>query len=169
MESKGEADLDDAPADDGEIGEILVRDLLNRAMPLIRYKIGDMGIPLAGACACERNFPLMDMTAGCVADFLVSGYDGSYISPISLCNHLLVEGPQIIGNIQIIQHALDRLKMKIPDGSSSKRRETHWLAKTLKRIVGKETEVATTFVREIPREKSGKYRFVISKVPLPWS
>ena len=32
------------PARPGEMGSILVTDLLNRAMPLIRYRIGDLGM-----------------------------------------------------------------------------------------------------------------------------
>jgi phenylacetate-CoA ligase len=39
----------------GELGRILVTDLSNRAMPLIRYDIGDIGFRLPGDCGCGRN------------------------------------------------------------------------------------------------------------------
>ena len=40
---------------DGQIGEVVITDLTNTAMPLIRYKVGDIGRILPGACACGRD------------------------------------------------------------------------------------------------------------------
>jgi phenylacetate-coenzyme A ligase PaaK-like adenylate-forming protein len=40
---------------DGQIGEVVITDLTNTAMPLIRYKVGDVGRILQDACACGRN------------------------------------------------------------------------------------------------------------------
>ena len=40
-----EIETPSGPADPGEVGAILVTDLLNLAMPLIRYRIGDLGAP----------------------------------------------------------------------------------------------------------------------------
>ncbi len=45
------------PAKPGEVGSILVTDLLNVAMPLIRYRIGDMGSWAAGRCSCGAACP----------------------------------------------------------------------------------------------------------------
>ena len=42
------------PAAPGETGAILVTDLLNHAMPLIRYRIGDLALG-GRSCPCGRH------------------------------------------------------------------------------------------------------------------
>lgn len=44
---------------DGEPGEIVVTDLLNRAQPIIRYRLGDVGIIDPEPCSCGRPFPVL--------------------------------------------------------------------------------------------------------------
>jgi phenylacetate-CoA ligase len=68
--------LDDRgePVPVGEGGQIVLTDLNSRAMPLIRYRIGDNGI--AGvACACGRSFPVLAKIWGRAYD-VVQGVDG---------------------------------------------------------------------------------------------
>jgi phenylacetate-CoA ligase len=65
---------DGQAAGPGESGEIVVTDLNNRAMPLIRYRLGDFGVPGPG-CACGRGFPTLERIWGRAYDF-VDGPDG---------------------------------------------------------------------------------------------
>ena len=58
----------------GESGHIVLTDLNSRAMPLIRYQIGDNGIPGAG-CPCGRGFPVLAKIWGRAYD-VVQGVDG---------------------------------------------------------------------------------------------
>ena len=44
--------------DGGRQGTLLVTSLYNRAMPLLRYEIGDTGEMLERACSCGRGLPL---------------------------------------------------------------------------------------------------------------
>jgi hypothetical protein len=46
---------DGLPVADGECGELVITDLMNTAMPLIRYRVGDVGRVLAGPCPCGRQ------------------------------------------------------------------------------------------------------------------
>jgi phenylacetate-CoA ligase len=55
----------------GESGEIVVTDLNNRAMPLVRYRLGDFGI-LGAACACGRAFPVLAKIWGRAYDFVAT-------------------------------------------------------------------------------------------------
>src|SRR4030066_461450 len=64
----------------GERGEILCTSLFNETMPLIRYEIGDVGIPIEEQCSCGRTLPLMKIVEGRKDDFLTS-IDGRMISP----------------------------------------------------------------------------------------
>lgn len=60
------------PVKDGETGEIYITDLNNYAMPLIRYKIGDMGAFSRKKCTCGINFKLLEKVEGRITDMLYS-------------------------------------------------------------------------------------------------
>ncbi|MCG8697644.1 MAG: hypothetical protein MI922_06280, partial [Bacteroidales bacterium] len=68
--------LDDQgkPVPAGQSGEIVITNLTNHAMPLIRYRIGDTGSLAEGVCSCGRGFPrLQDVTGRVFAHFLKKG------------------------------------------------------------------------------------------------
>ena len=52
----------------GERGEFVITDLLNLGMPLIRYRIRDVGLLLPEACACGRTLPRLRITGGRTTD-----------------------------------------------------------------------------------------------------
>lgn len=54
-------------ADPGETGEVVVTDLNNYAMPLIRYRMGDRAVR-GGGCACGRPFPTLERVVGRIHD-----------------------------------------------------------------------------------------------------
>lgn len=66
---------DGRPARPGEEGELVVTDLHNRAMPLIRYRLGDYGVKGEG-CRCGRSFPVLRKIWGREYDF-VQAPDGT--------------------------------------------------------------------------------------------
>lgn len=78
---------DGTPAAEGELGEIVVTSLRNFALPLIRYRTGDIGRMAASACPCGSCWPLLDTIEGRVSEFLVRP-DGSLLSPFVLARRL---------------------------------------------------------------------------------
>ncbi len=79
---------DGRPAAPGEEGDIVVTDLVNRGMPLIRYRIEDVGVASGRVCSCGRHMPLMEKVVGRVADFLIRR-DGSLVQGVSLVEKTL--------------------------------------------------------------------------------
>ncbi|GAA2147184.1 phenylacetate--CoA ligase family protein [Kitasatospora kazusensis] len=59
-------DDDGHPVADGKQGEIVITNLMNRVMPFIRYRTGDLGAlrPAEGPCACGRTSDVLQLTAG---------------------------------------------------------------------------------------------------------
>ncbi len=51
-------------------GRLLFTDLLNYAMPLIRYENQDMGVLTDRVCSCGRGLPMIESLSGRVMDFL---------------------------------------------------------------------------------------------------
>jgi phenylacetate-CoA ligase len=52
------------PCEPGETGRIVVTNLFNRAMPLIRYDTDDMAVATSGDCACGRTLPTFGEVIG---------------------------------------------------------------------------------------------------------
>src|SRR5262245_32968401 len=89
------------PARPGEMGSLLITDLLNPAMPMIRYRIGDLGSWASQPCPCGRRLPLLQEVAGRVTDFLVGG-DGRLVSGVYLATYVVAQRPSL-GQVQIVQ------------------------------------------------------------------
>lgn len=103
--------LDEAgrPVAPGEPGEVVVTGLHNPGMPLIRYRVGDVGSPLAEPCACGRGLPRMDVRAG-KAGQMVRTTGGRMFSTelFDYVNKSLVaSGVRGIGSFHVVQTRLD--------------------------------------------------------------
>jgi aspartate 1-decarboxylase len=48
------------PAGKGETGELVITDLSNLYMPLIRYRTGDLAVQGGSGCPCGRNLPMLE-------------------------------------------------------------------------------------------------------------
>lgn len=57
-------DKDGNPVSDGERGEVTYTSLFNYTMPIIRYAIGDIGVPSEETCSCGVTLPLMKIIEG---------------------------------------------------------------------------------------------------------
>ncbi|MGW0515130.1 phenylacetate--CoA ligase family protein [Streptomyces olivaceoviridis] len=57
-------DADGRPLPDGESGEIVVSNLVNRAMPLLRYRTGDIGALAPEPCGCGLPHPALRLIEG---------------------------------------------------------------------------------------------------------
>jgi phenylacetate-CoA ligase len=68
------------PVSSGEAGELCVTGLHKWATPVIRYRIGDVAVPIDDECLCGRGLPLMRDIQGRIVDFVVR-LDGRYVSP----------------------------------------------------------------------------------------
>lgn len=140
------------------LGSILVTDLFNYAMPLIRYRIGDMGAWEPGQCPCGRGLPRLRHVAGRVTDFLV-GTDGRLVSGVFLATYLVAQRPSL-GQVQILQdvpgQALFRIKraaaFRDPD-------DLDYLQSATRRHLGDDATIDWEFVDELPVEPSGKFIF----------
>ena len=73
-------DEDDKPLPAGREGRVIVTAFMERATPLIRYDLGDIGRLDPAPCRCRRTFRTMCLTGG-RADDILSLPDGRRIYP----------------------------------------------------------------------------------------
>jgi phenylacetate-CoA ligase len=158
---------DGRPALPGEPGSIIVTDLTNRAMPILRYQIGDVAVAADRRCPCGRGLPLLERLDGREADYVVTP-QGKLVSGISLTDHFATQVPGV-AQMQIVQEAIQHFRFRIvrsPDfGPESLRR----IEALVHERFGPEVFYECEYVAQIPQEPSGKYRFCISKVPNPFT
>jgi len=152
--------LDDRPGSDE--GSLAVTDLTNYAMPLIRYKVGDVVTRSTRTCSCGRGLPLIERVEGREADFVLTP-GGKLISGISLTENfaLHIRGT---AQVQIVQETARHLRLRIvPDDEYG--RDSEWQIEGLFRdTFGPDMDYDVELVNAIPQEASGKYRFCISNV-----
>ncbi len=152
---------DERNARPGERGDIVITNLHSYAMPFIRYKIGDVGIPSERACPCGIEFPLMEIMEGRDEDFiLLKGW--KIISPMMITGTLdHVHG---IKQFRVIQEDIDTVSAVLARGEGFNSDTIFKAEKALKGILGDDIKIRCEAVEDIHREASGKVRAVISKV-----
>lgn len=154
---------DGRPVIPGTPGRIVVTDLVNTAMPFIRYQIEDEGTPLGATCPCGRGLPLMGKVTGRLADFLVKR-DGSRVAGVSLIENTLTRIPNI-EQMQIVQESIGELRLRIVPGRRFGDAERDELAGYFRNLFGPDVDVRLDLVDQIAPEGSArKFRFCVSKV-----
>ena len=156
---------DGTPCRPGEPGMVVVTDLANLAMPMIRYQVGDMGVLSDRQCPCGRGLPLLERLEGRIADYVVTSR-GELISGISLTENFAVMVPGL-AQLQIVQEDVDRFVLRIVKGSDF----GHESLATIARLVNERFGAVSyecQYVDRIAPEPSGKYRFCISNVKNPF-
>lgn len=146
----------DEPAPEGEMGRIIVTDLFNYAMPLIRYETGDLGI--AGKNEhCKYKTPIIRNLVGRAINQLYST-DGTHVSP--LIYPVPLEGYSSIIQYQIIQEGKKEYRLKLNDASKSN--SDLDITAHLKNIFGQDALITIEYVDEIPLLASGKRQHTVN-------
>ncbi len=156
---------DDGPVAPGTSGRIVLTQLDNDAMPLIRYELGDMAAPAPedATCPCGRTLPMMERVEGRVYD-LIAVPDGTYLVPhffVVLFKTLHAS----IYRYQIVQEREGHMLVRMVPREDCRRPEVE---DAVRREVAAATrdslELEFDWVGEIPLSGAGKRRLVISEV-----
>ncbi|MEA5115722.1 MAG: hypothetical protein VB050_17025 [Geobacteraceae bacterium] len=147
----------------GEEGEIVLTELYSEIMPLIRYRLGDIGIKSEDKCGCGRGLPLLKEIKGRADDFIACA-NGRQIDPI-VFEYILQEIPANIGKVmqfRITQTKYTELNIEVCYEGQCFGRMAEELERRLKRIVGAEFEIRFSLKEMLEAEPSGKLRCFVS-------
>jgi phenylacetate-CoA ligase len=153
----------------GERGEVVCTSLFNYAMPFIRYAVGDVGIPSDEKCRCGRTLPLMRIFEGRKDSFLVLA-DGRILSPLALNAAMcMFKFHNKMDQYRIIQRRKDLLDILVKLGASDVAEESmeKELMGHLQETLKFRSDLVTLriqFVKDIPLDKTGKLRKIISEL-----
>ena len=145
----------------GDAGEIVVTHLATGDFPFIRYRTGDVAVMDTAACACGRGLPMLKEIQGRATDFVVAR-DGTVMHGLALI-YILRDLPQVAG-FKIMQESLDLTRVQVVPGPGFDADITRHIQRGMAARLGDGVRIEVEQVTEIAPEKSGKYRYVISKV-----
>lgn len=157
-------DQNGKPVLPGEKGEIVLTHLRNSYMPLIRYRVGDIGSPRYGTCPCGRGLPLMNIELAKESDRIWLKDGEFYMSGDFLYIHKVVmeKYPNSILQFRVIQRELDLFDMEVVPGSGSVDKGEEHFKRLIKKQLGEKLKIRLKRVAEIERDPSGKLRYFIS-------
>ncbi len=154
-------DSNDHPLPHGESGEIVVTHLASRDFPFIRYRTGDIGILDDRTCDCGRGLPLLREIQGRSTDFVVA-QDGTVMHGLALI--YILRDMSEIKVFKIIQESLDFTRIQVVAETGLHPSQISRITESFQTRLGWDVKIKVEQVSEIPAEKSGKFRYVVSKV-----
>lgn len=123
-------DVEGRPLPAGEEGDLVVTSLVNRAMPLLRYRTGDRGSLREGRCRCGLALPLLGVVTGRESDALeLAG--GRRVSPYALT--VALEHVHGVRQYRIVQRGPSQLEVQVSLGADS---DHSWVAQQVRRALG---------------------------------
>jgi phenylacetate-CoA ligase len=149
----------------GRAGKIVVTDLLNYSMPLIRYEIGDVAEWAEDQnCPCGRHLPLLGDVQGRTTDFLILS-DGRQISGPALT--LVVSDMADVRQVQFEQRTPELVVLRVVPGKNFGPSTEQELRKRIGMYLGDGAALQIEQTDSIQSEISGKYRFVVRDSSAP--
>jgi phenylacetate-CoA ligase len=155
------------PTDTGVAGQAVVTHLRKRAMPLIRYALGDVIHLVDAPCPCGRRTPIVRSVEGRLSDVIVtpSGMRiHSHVFGYILDQFGALENPAVTA-FRAIQREPARFEVLVVPGPAYDERKPEAIAAQVKLAFGAECAVEVRAVERIPPDPSGKFRFFLSEVP----
>jgi phenylacetate-CoA ligase len=155
--------VDDAgkPLPEGEVGRILITNLHNYSMPLVRYDIGDTGSISTRACPCGSDLPHFLELKGRITDHF-KHRDGTLIHG-EYFTHLFYFRPWV-KEFQVTQTALDEVRVLVVKHAEAPTHDIQDIERKIRLVMGDECQVTWGFVGAIPRTPQGKHLFTRSLI-----
>jgi phenylacetate-CoA ligase len=154
---------DGIPCEPDESGEVLLTDLHNYGMPLIRYRVGDVGSWNGNACRCGRGLPLMNALEGRTLDFIRTP-SGRLVSG-AFFPHFLKDFPTVRA-FQVLQERREAVTVRMTLEGGLSADDESLVKGTIARTIGSDVAIEWQLGPDVVIERTRKFRPVISTVPI---
>lgn len=155
--------LDDAgqPCEPGQVGRIVITDLHNFAMPLVRYVIGDRA-ELGPACPCGRGLATLTRVWGRERNMLRLP-NGTRHWPLLGLHEYRAIAP--IVQYQAVQASLEHIELRLVTEAPLSTEQEQRLRGVVQRALGHPFEIRLSyFDGQLPRGAGGKFEEFVSRV-----
>jgi len=143
----------------GATGEICATSFINNAMPLIRYKTGDIATAGPDACTCGRNYPLIERIEGRKQEYIVT-IDDRIISLTGLVFGQHWGAFANIARLQIEQKFKGQVVFRIIKGPDYSTKDEQEILDKVSVCTRGGLEVSFEYVDLIPPSPRGKHLFL---------
>ncbi|RRJ83284.1 phenylacetate--CoA ligase family protein [Aestuariirhabdus litorea] len=158
-------DADGNPLPAGERGEVVVTHTATHEFPFVRYRTGDLASLSTACCPCGRGLPLLERIEGRTTDFLLAR-DGTVLHALSLI--YILRDLEAVREFRIVQESLEEIRLQLVVGDEYDPALEQQIIAGVRQRLG-EVRVVVERLEELPRERSGKFRYVSSKLAVDWS
>lgn len=144
------------PVAPGEEGRVVVTNLHNYSMPLIRFEIGDTATVGGKGCNCGHFFPYLENVTGRVTDHfrLTNGtmVHGEYFT------HLFYFRDWVY-SFQVIQEDYATVRVKVIKRSEPPAKDLVDIEKKIRLVMGDKCSITWDFVDKIETTRTGKHLY----------
>jgi phenylacetate-CoA ligase len=148
----------DVPVEEGQIGRIVVTDLFNYGMPIIRYDTGDIGA-METVETSNGVREVLSRVEGRRMDAIYNNKN-ELVSSFIITNEMW-KYPELL-QYQFIQKGQNEYEFRLNTDESFNRENE--LIDHFKEFLGKDTQINVTYVEEIPLLNSGKRKKVVNEM-----
>jgi len=145
--------------DENGFGNVVITELNSKAIPFIRYDIGDVARFVDLKCDCGRPYRIIELKEGRVDDYIKCP-DGRLVYDAILAYSLKND----VEKFKAIQEDIDLINISIVPKSGFDRSSEMRIIGQLREYLGKEMKIVFSTVNDILPEKSGKLRYFVSKI-----
>jgi phenylacetate-CoA ligase len=142
-------------------GEILITALRQKAMPLIRYRIGDYGVLSERRCRCGSPFPILEELQGRTNDAIETR------SGLSVTGHEFYNGfrpLEYLDRCQFVQRTPGALEARIQPNDRFDAAAEDEVLQILRRLTHDDMDISLVQTDSFPPPKSGKFKLLVRQV-----
>jgi phenylacetate-CoA ligase len=161
----GYSELKPVSGGNGDCFKIVSTGFWNKAMPLIRYDIGDVVTkPENCTCDCGREYTVVKSIIGKEGDVIrsPSGFELGVTAVVQIL--YTIGGTLNILETQIVQDTLDNITLNYVPGAAFTQRDLSQMQKSAARFLPGDLTVNFKEVNAVERTPMGKIRPIISKI-----
>lgn len=123
----------------------------------------DLGVGATNPCACGRNYPILKKIEGRLQELIITNNNRLIsMTAINMHNSLFDN----VRQFQFYQEKRGEVVLNIVKSASYGEHDNHRIKEEIGAKLGNDVRLHLNFVGEIPRTKSGKFRFLIQKLPV---
>jgi len=144
---------------DGEEGELICTGLLDFAMPLLRYRIGDRGVHGGDHCPCGRPGSFLRCVTGRVEDYVMTP-EGRRVGRL---DHAFKDALRV-REAQIVQDDVASIRVSLVPRPGFSDADRRMINEELRLRLGSSIAISYELAEHLPRTSTGKLQFVVSNV-----
>ena len=143
---------------EGEKGRLITTDLINYAVPFIRYDTQDYVTKSKERCSCGRNLLAIEKIDGRDSDILITP-GGKYL--IVHIFNIFFESIDSVDQFQVRQDKINKINILLKVNEKYTKEEEKKTYNYWEKYIGEDVKIKISVVNDIPLAKSGKRRFLI--------